>query len=199
MIEIISKDNIHVKLSDKEAKYSQMIFNLFYCECDENSENNGEKKINEIMPLNYISGEQLQKLKLLLEHLIVFNLNDETIKNVDSYNYLNYSIISILDITEDFTMEKLFKFVDICNYLDIPVLLEILKMKILSLIENKTDDEISEKFDIDKNALIIEENIEEYIKQNEIYDIMETYKLDKKDFTKKENEAIGIMKEFLCN
>ncbi len=44
MIEIISKDNIHVKLSDKEAKYSQMIFNLFYCECDENSENNGEKK-----------------------------------------------------------------------------------------------------------------------------------------------------------
>ncbi len=151
------------------------------------------------MPLNYISGEQLQKLKLLLEHLIVFNLNDETIKNVDSYNYLNYSIISILDITEDFTMEKLFKFVDICNYLDIPVLLEILKMKILSLIENKTDDEISEKFDIDKNALIIEENIEEYIKQNEIYDIMETYKLDKKDFTKKENEAIGIMKEFLCN
>lgn len=199
MIEIISKDNIHVKLSDKEAKYSQMIFNLFYCECDGNSENNGEKKINEIMPLNYISGEQLQKLKLLLEHLIVFNLNDETIKNVDSYNYLNYSIISILDITEDFTMEKLFKFVDICNYLDIPVLLEILKMKILSLIENKTDDEISEKFDIDKNALIIEENIEEYIKQNEIYDIMETYKLDKKDFTKKENEAIGIMKEFLYN
>ena len=44
MIEIISKDNKHVKLSDKEAKYSRMLLNLFYFD-DEDNKKDGEKKV----------------------------------------------------------------------------------------------------------------------------------------------------------
>lgn len=196
MIEIISNDKIHIQFTDIEAVYSITLKELFY---NEDEDKNGEKKISETIPLDYISGEYLQILKLLLGYLVEFNLNNLTMKTINNYTDLTVPIKNILEINEEFTIEKMFKFIDICNFLNIPVLLYIFKMKMSEMIEGKTENEIKKIFNIDMDLNSLNEGIEEFVKNNEICEIMEKNKLEKKDFTKKENEAIDIMKNFLAN
>ena len=192
MIEIISKDDTRIQFDDREAKYSNVLKSLY-------DDENGEKKFSESIPLHYISDKQLQILKSLLQNLVYYNLNQETIKKIDNYDNIYVSIKDILKIREDFTIDNLFKFIDICNFLDIPVLIHILKMKIYTFIDSNTREDIVKMFNIDKELIDDDDSdtIENYVKETDIYDIMKRYTLETGDFTKKENEAIEIFETFI--
>jgi len=193
MIEIISKDDTRIQFDDREAKYSNVLKSLY------DDDENGEKKFSESIPLHYISDKQLQILKSLLQNLVYYNLNQETIKKIDNYDNIYVSIKDILKIREDFTIDNLFKFIDICNFLDIPVLIHILKMKIYTFIDSNTREDIVKMFNIDKELIDDDDSdtIENYVKETDIYDIMKRYTLETGDFTKKENEAIEIFETFI--
>lgn len=193
MIEIISKDGLHIKFTDQEANYSNMFVSMFY------SDGESKENVNETLPLDYISSELLQKLKLLLNYLTSYKINERVLKKVHSYSDLNISIINLLTINNNFTIKQLFKFIDVCNYLDIPILIEILKMKILSMIENKEDKEVAEIFGVDESILKTNEEIENYIQENYIDEVINHYNLDYNYFNKKEKEAIEILKNFLLD
>ena len=192
MIEIISKDDTRIQFDDREAKYSNVLKSLY-------DDENGEKKFSESIPLHYISDKQLQILKSLLQNLVYYNLNQETIKKINNYDNIYVSIKDILKIREDFTIDNLFKFIDICNFLDIPVLIHILKMKIYTFIDSNTREDIVKMFNIDKELIDDDDSdtIENYVKETDIYDIMKRYTLETGDFTKKENEAIEIFETFI--
>tara|TARA_B100001142_G_scaffold110090_1_gene112099 strand:- start:525 stop:1115 length:591 start_codon:yes stop_codon:yes gene_type:complete len=194
MIEIISKDDTRIQFDDREAKYSNVLKSLY-----DDDDENGEKKFNESIPLHYISDKQLQILKSLLQNLVYYNLNQETIKKIDNYDNIYVSIKDILKIREDFTIDNLFKFIDICNFLDIPVLIHILKMKIYTFIDSNTREDIVKMFNIDKELIDDDDSdtIENYVKETDINDIMKRYTLETGDFTKKENEAIEIFETFI--
>ena len=194
MIEIISKDDTRIQFDDREAKYSNVLKSLY-----DDDDENGEKKFSESIPLHYISDKQLQILKSLLQNLVYYNLNQETIKKIDNYDNIYVSIKDILKIREDFTIDNLFKFIDICNFLDIPVLIHILKMKIYTFIDSNTREDIVKMFNIDKELIDDDDSdtIENYVKETDIYDIMKRYTLETGDFTKKENEAIEIFETFI--
>lgn len=191
MIEIISKDDTRIQFDDREAKYSNVLKSFY----------DGEKNFSETVPIYYISDKQLQILKSLLENLVKFNLNQSSIKNINNYNDMYNPIKDILNIREDFTIDDLFKFIDICNFLDIQVLLHILKMKIYNFIDSNTNEDIVKMFNIDEE--LIKDNdteiIENYVKDTDIYDIMKKYKLETRHLSKKENDAIDIFKTFIGN
>lgn len=190
MIEIISKDDTRIQFDDREAKYSNVLKSFY----------DGEKNFSETIPIYYISDKQLQILKSLLENLVKFNLNQSSIKNINNYNDMYNPIKEILNIREDFTIDDLFKFIDICNFLDIPVLLHILKMKIYNFIDSNTNEDIVKMFNIDEELIKDDtEIIENYVKDTDIYDIMKKYKLETRHLSKKENDVIDIFKTFIGN
>ena len=191
MIEIISKDDTRIQFDDREAKYSNVLKSFY----------DGEKNFSETIPIYYISDKQLQILKSLLENLVKFNLNQSSIKNINNYNDMYNPIKEILNIREDFTIDDLFKFIDICNFLDIPVLLHILKMKIYNFIDSNTNEDIVKMFNIDEELIKDDDTeiIENYVKDTDIYDIMKKYKLETRHLSKKENDVIDIFKTFIGN
>ena len=189
MIEIVSNEGTRIQFDDREARYSNVLKSLYedgdeYG--DEYGDKYGEKKFSETIPLDYISSKQLQILKSLLENLVKFNLNLSTLKKINSYNDMYSPIKDILNIREDFTIEHLFKFIDICNFLDIPVLLHILKMKIYIFIDNETHEDIIKMFNINEDLIKDDsEIIENYVKDTDIYDVFKKYKLETGYLTKK--------------
>jgi hypothetical protein len=194
MLELISNDDTKVRFNNREVLHSNLLKSFYYEETSEN----GEKKLDESIKLDYISDEQLQILKSLLQNLVYYDLNQETIKKINNYNDIFSPIKDILNINKEFTMDKLFKLIDICNFLDIPILLHILKMKIYTLIDSNPNEDIVKMFNINKELIKEKDNsIETCVKETEIYEIITKYKLKTEDFTEKENEAIKILETFL--
>ena len=194
MLELISNDDTKVRFNNREVLHSNLLKSFYY----EETSDNGEKKLDESIKLDYISDEQLQILKSLLQNLVYYDLNQETIKKINNYNDIFSPIKDILNINKEFTMDKLFKLIDICNFLDIPILLHILKMKIYTLIDSNPNEDIVKMFNINKELIKEKDNsIETCVKETEIYEIITKYKLKTEDFTEKENEAIKILETFL--
>jgi hypothetical protein len=194
MLELISNDDTKVRFNNREVLHSNLLKSFYY----EETSDNGEKKLDESIKLDYISDEQLQILKSLLQNLVYYDLNQETIKKINNYNDIFSPIKDILNINKEFTMDKLFKLIDICNFLDIPILLHILKMKIYTLIDSNPTEDIVKMFNINKELIKEKDNsIETCVKETEIYEIITKYKLKTEDFTEKENEAIKILETFL--
>tara|TARA_B100001142_G_scaffold284863_1_gene298753 strand:+ start:3676 stop:4266 length:591 start_codon:yes stop_codon:yes gene_type:complete len=196
MLEIISSDDTNILFYNKEVLHSNLLKSFYYEETSEN----GEKKLDESIKLDYISDEQLQILKSLLQNLVYYDLNQETIKKINNYNDIFSPIKDILNIRKEFTMDKFFKLMDICNFLDIPILLHILKMKIYTLIDSNTNEDIVKMFNINKELVKEKDSyIETHVKETEINEIITEYKLKTEEFTKKENEAIEILESFLLD
>ena len=194
MLELISNDDTKVRFNNREVLHSNLLKSFYY----EETSDNGEKKLDESIKLDYISDEQLQILKSLLQNLVYYDLNQETIKKINNYNDIFSPIKDILNINKEYTMDKLFKLIDICNFLDIPILLHILKMKIYTLIDSNPNEDIVKMFNINKELIKEKDNsIETCVKETEIYEIITKYKLKTEDFTEKENEAIKILETFL--
>ena len=140
MIRIITKEDHKIKFNKSEILLSNLLKNMFY------NEDNEKDTIQDIK-INKISILELGKIKALLSFISIEKISFDKIK--EKTFYYN-EIVDMIKITPIFTCEKFFKLMDIVNFLDIEILLFIMKTYIIDIINDYSVKEVCELFKLKK-------------------------------------------------
>lgn len=168
MLVLKTNDNEYVEFKDSEANLSVYLKTLFYDKGDIFIHN--ENKIeSDVVVIEKANKKMLTIVKKMCYFVLKYNINNETLLNINNFSEeMPQEIQSYLNFGEHFTENEFFELIDIVNFMDIELVLQILKKKLNYIIKTKT-----------------------------IEDIMEIFKLKDSDFTKKENDAILLYKDML--
>jgi hypothetical protein len=138
MIKIITKEDHSVLFKKEEIILSNVLNNIFF----------DDDCIKQEIKIDKISINELAKIKALLSLIVI---NDITIEKLQSKSLVYYELISHIKITPLFNCCNFFALLDIVNFLNIEILLYLMKDYIKEIINDLTFTEVIENFCLEKS------------------------------------------------
>lgn len=158
MIKVISVDNKSIDFTEDEIKLSVLLKTM--CLDDDFEQ-------RKTIQLAKVDIDNLFYIKRLSIAIIENNITEDKIKEAEDFEDINNSITGYLKLTQEFTVENLFKLLDCVNFLENIIILKLIKKKIDTILKDNTVTEIKDIFklkdtdfnDIDKSKIEILSNL----------------------------------------
>lgn len=141
MFKIISNDNQSILFNKKEIKFSVFLSNMFEMDVDK------EDEIPELK-IEKITIFLLAKIKKMLEIIVKKNITLDILKRKTS---IYYDLLKYVQISKNFQQKDFFKLMDVCNYLDIEILLFLMIQYLKDIINDSTVKDVNLMFNLNEN------------------------------------------------
>ena len=147
-----SRDGVEVCFGDHEAYQCEMLREMYYP--DKEVLTTGECKFSEKVYISIEDGEILQ-LFYKISYIIAKNkYTVDTIKNIDHIKYFSLELYEILSNLKDGVR---FKILNLANFLQNNYVIELIKKSITSTINDSSNDEIENIYDLSSKDFTEEE------------------------------------------
>ena len=139
-------DNETVEFTDKEANLSAFLNTMFYS--GDETFTGGESKINiDTIVIQKANKKILSIVQKLCKYVLLYNLSKDMIET-NTYTDIPTVIQKDIDISKKFTLRDLFLLIDIVNFMDIEIILQILKKKVEYMVSSERPEVVMELFQL---------------------------------------------------